>query len=151
MPPAEGDSTHAQRRSSQGSVDISFPSLDNVDATSSLSDGVATAQNGSTQTLAMRPELSTHTTSPDASCPRASSVSDMTNDAKSPQQLVRRLSLAAEGATVSNPPATSTPDLPGFSGNVISVNFCIPYKVEYNTDHDTFVCSSPPTSTDGQC
>lgn len=150
MPPAEGDLTQAPRRSStaasQDSDDTSFPSLDNVDATSTPSDGVTAAQNGSTLTLATSPKLSTPTPSPGASRPRASSVSDMASGAQSPQQLVRRLSLSAEAAVDAPLPSIPTPELPGFSGNVISVNFCIPYKVEYDIDVEDFVRSSSSTT-----
>lgn len=65
---------------------------------------------------------------------RPSSPSEAAAHARNPQDLLRRLSLAA------HPPETSReaqfgPNSPlgslGLTGNVISAAFCLPYKIEY--------------------
>jgi hypothetical protein len=67
------------------------------------------------------------------------SASGATGTARSPEELLRRLSLNAQIAPTltSQPrdwnPRDAYPEL-GLSGNVISATFCVPYKIRYGSD-----------------
>ena len=68
---------------------------------------------------------------------------DTTIGETSPEELRRRLNHPRHSPqpsiVTSNDPRTTHPDLT-LSGNVISVNFCLPYEVKYSCDGE-WVCS----------
>ena len=75
---------------------------------------------------------------------RPSSTAEIAAGARSPEELLRRLSLTAQRPNYQDAagfnPRTAYPGL-HLSGNVISATFCVPYKINYGSSGE-WVCSS---------
>ena len=74
---------------------------------------------------------------------RLSSAAEALAGARSPEELLRRLSLTVQlpkdPAVAGFNPRTAYPGL-GLSGNVISATFCVPYKIDYRSNGE-WVCT----------
>jgi trehalose 6-phosphate synthase/phosphatase len=76
-------------------------------------------------------------TSSSSKSPRPSSPNEVAAGARSPEELLRRLSLAVQSTTdeqiVTFEPRTAFAELQ-LTGNVISATFCVPHRISYRSD-----------------